>query len=967
MHSTGSSSLHPTMTSLATKSLPNQFVSFQILSFSLIIIGLAAVFPFTSTTFASSATTKEEVPEAAALLKWKASLDNQSQSVLSSWVVGSNHCGWTGIGCNKAYRVSRINLTNYGLRGTLSNFKFSAFPYLNGLDLLNNSLYGTIPSNIGSLWRLRYHRLSANHFSGSFTSEICQLINLRTLYMSRTQIAGSIPQEIGLFSSLNELSLYTNNLTGSIPPSIGNLSSLNILWLHENMLSGHIPSAIGNLTKLKMLVLSQNPLYGSIPTEIGNLVNLWVLTIRETQLTGSIPPRLNNLTRMTLLSIGENKLTGHLPENLCFSGVLEWLVVDNNNLTGNIPKSIKTCSSLSRIRLDGNQLFGNISEEFGVYPNLVYIDLSRNNFYGELSQQWGKCHKLTSLRMSINNISGEIPPGLVEATRLSRIDLSSNHLVGEIPVKFGTFVSLFELNLYDNQLSGHIPQELGRLTNLEKLNLSTNNLSGSIPRGLGNCSKLLFLNLSNNRLGDSIPAELCQLRSLQSLDLCYNVLLGKIPPQIGALGKLETLNLSHNKLSGTMMAFDGMSSLTTVDVSYNLLEGPLPNIKAFREAPFEALQGNKGLCGNASGLEACMPDKVARKKAKKLVLLDALPVLGVLLLSLMVLGFCMALSKKVKNTTNEPRQVNNENLFAIWSYDGKMVYENIIEVTEDFSAKHCVGEGGCGSVYRASLPNGQVVAVKKLHASFDGELVDPKSFTSEINALTKIRHRNIVKLYGYCSHPRHSFLVYEFLQGGSLGKVLSSEEQAVEFDWIKRVNVVKVVADALSYMHHDCLPPIIHRDISSKNVLFDSEYVAHVSDFGAARFMKPDSSSWTSLVGTFGYFPPELAYTMEMNEKVNVYSFGVLTLEIITGKHPGDLISSLLSSSSPSPSSAPLTSNMSGISLEDLLDRRLPSPRNEVAEQLVVVAKLAFECLNASPPFRPTMQQVTRKLSYPVQ
>ncbi|KAG5545873.1 hypothetical protein RHGRI_018138 [Rhododendron griersonianum] len=926
------------MTSLATKSLPNQFVSFQILSFSLIIIGLAAVFPFTSTTFASSAATKEEVPEAAALLKWKASLDNQSQPLLSSWVVGSNHCGWTGIGCNKAYRVSHINLTRYDLRGTLSNLQFPAFPYLLGLDLYINSLYGTIPSHIGSLWRLTFLRLSANHFSGSIPSEIGQLINLRTLFMSRNQIAGSIPQEIGLLSSLKELSLFDNNLTGSIPPSIG------------------------NLTNLEMLVLYQNPLYGSIPTEIGSLDSLWNLNIRETQITGSIPPTLSNLTRLLVLAIGENKLTGHLPENLCFSGVLAWLVAENNNLTGNIPKSIKTCSSLSRIRLDGNQLFGNISEDLGVYPNLVFIDLSRNNFYGELSQQWGKCHNLTSLKMSNNNISGEIPPGLVEATRLSRIDLSSNHLVGEIPVEFGTFFSLFELYLYGNQLSGHIPQELGRLTNLQKLNLSTNNLSGSIPRGLGNCSKLLFLNLSNNRLGDSIPVELCQVRSLQSLDLCYNVLLGKIPPQIGALGKLETLNLSHNKLSGTMpSSFDDMLSLTTVDVSYNLLEGPLPNIKAFREAPFEALQGNKGLCGNATGLEACMSDKVARKKGKKLVLLGALPVLGVLLFSLMVLVFCMALPKKVKNTTNEPRQVNNENLFAIWSYDGKMVYENIIEVTEDFSAKHCVGEGGCGSVYRASLPNGQVVAVKKLHASFDGELVDPKSFTSEINALTKIRHRNIVKLYGYCSHPRHSFLVYEFLQGGSLGKVLCSEEQAVEFDWIKRVNVVKVVADALSYMHHDCSPPIIHRDISSKNVLFDSEYVAHVSDFGAARFMKPDSSSWTSLVGTFGYFPPELAYTMEMNEKVDVYSFGVLTLEIIMGKHPGDLISSLLSSS------APLTSNMSGISLEDLLDRRLPSPRNEVAEQLVVVAKLAFACLNASPRSRPTMQQVTRKLSFPVQ
>ncbi|KAI8551074.1 hypothetical protein RHMOL_Rhmol06G0156600 [Rhododendron molle] len=171
-----------------------------------------------------------------------------------------------------------------------------------------------------------------------------------------------------------------------------------------------------------------------------------------------------------------------------------------------------------------------------------------------------------------------------------------------------------------------------------------------------------------------------------------------------------------------------------------------------------------------------------------------------------------------------------------------LLYENIIEATEDFNAKHCVGEGGYGYVYRASLPNGQVVSVKKLHTSFDGESVDPKSFTSEINALTKIRHRNIVKLYGYYSHLRHSFLVYEFLQGGSLGNVLCSEEQAVEFDWIKRVNVVKLVADALSYMHHGCSPPIIHRDISNEEI--NTDYVQLPKNKKAKRSYEKDISAF---------------------------------------------------------------------------------------------------------------------------
>ncbi|GMP79933.1 hypothetical protein CsSME_00035243 [Camellia sinensis var. sinensis] len=216
-----------------------------------------------------------------------------------------------------------------------------------------------------------------------------------------------------------------------------------------------------------------------------------------------------------------------------------------------------------------------------------------------------------------------------------------------------------------------------------------------------------------------------------------------------------------------------------------------------------------------------------------------------------------------------------------------MVYESIIEATENFSTKYCVGEGGCGTVYKADLTTDQVVAVKKLHISSDGDLANLKGYTSEISTLTKIRHRNIVELYGYCSHQRHSFLVYEFLEGGSLGKILSTEDHALYFDWIKRVNVVKDVANALSYMHHECSPAIIHRDISSKNVLLDLESVAHISDFGTARFLKPDSSNWTSFAGTFGYTAP------------------------------GDLIYSLSSSSSSSSS----TSTAHGILLKDL-DRR---------------------------------------------
>ncbi|KAI6689318.1 hypothetical protein NL676_026146, partial [Syzygium grande] len=234
-----------------------------------------------------------------------------------------------------------------------------------------------------------------------------------------------------------------------------------------------------------------------------------------------------------------------------------------------------------------------------------------------------------------------------------------------------------------------------------------------------------------------------------------------------------------------------------------------------------------------------------------------------------------------------------------------------------------------------------------------------KALEREICALTGTRHRNIVKLYGFCSSSRHSFLVYEFLQFGSLMDVLNNEQMITTFDWNKRVNVVKGVANALSYMHHECSPPIIHRDVSSKNILLDEEFEAHVSDFGTAKVLQPNSSNWTSFAGTFGYAAPELAYTMEVKEKCDVYSFGVVTLEVIMGRHPGDLISSLACSSS-APSS---NSTASCWPLKQVLDRRVPYPIGDMLGQVAFIVKMAFSCLNAKPEHRPSMQQVSQAIS----
>ncbi|KAJ6974588.1 MDIS1-interacting receptor like kinase 2-like [Populus alba x Populus x berolinensis] len=848
---------------------------------------------FSATSFGAA----EDNKEAEALLKWKASLDdNHSQDVLSSWV-GSSPCKWLGITCDNSGSVMNFNLPHFGLRGTLHSFNFSSFPNLLTLNLTNNSLYGIIPL------------------------------------------------EIGLVTSLNVLYLDKNNLTGLIPVSIGTLKHLSVLDLSKNNLSGSVPREIGQLESLVFLGLSFN------------------------NLSGSLPPEMNNLTHLRTLRLSLNNFTGHLPRDLCLGGLLVNFTAVGNHFSGPIPKSLQNCTSLFRVRLEGNQLTGNISEDFGLYPNLNYMDLSQNDLYGELTWKWRGFHNLTSLKLSNNNITGEIPSELGKATGLRIIDLSSNLLKGTIPKELGQLKALYNLTLHNNHLSGVVPFQM--LSQLQSLNLASNNLGGLIPKQVGECLNLLQLNLSHNKFIGSIPYEIGFLHFLEDLDLSGNLLAGEIPSEIGQLKRLEMMNLSHNKLSGLIPnAFVDLVSLTIVDISYNELEGPIPKIKAFNEAPFEAFMNNNGLCGNASDLKPCtlLP---RRRKSNKIAILILFPLLGSLLLLLTMVGCLYFRHQTSRERISFLGERQSPLSFALWGYEEEILHKTIIQATNNFNSNNYIGKGGYGIVYRAMLLTGQVVAVKKLHPSREGELVDLKTFRNEIRMLIDIRHRNIVKLYGFCSLIEHSFLVYEFIERGSLKMNLSSEEHAMDLDWNRRLNVVKGVANALSYLHHDCSPPIIHRDISSSNVLLDLEYEAHVSDFGTARLLMPDSTNWTSFAGTFGYTAPGSNPSGSGAGEFALFLFLLGPPCVVSLSPPRCLTCSLglagcsvgrgISRGAPFSSSSSSQINQHAL-LKDVIDQRIPLPENGVAEGVVNIIKIAFACLLANPQSRPTMRQVALQL-----
>ncbi|CDP19860.1 unnamed protein product [Coffea canephora] len=877
--------------------------------------------------------------EGKALLTWKASLDSHSQSQLSSWLASSNSCSnWPGIQCNKTGEKFPIFIISSGIKGTIDHLNFLSLPHLTIIDLYENALYGTylglhsnhftgtIPIQINQLTNLRFLYLStidhlnflslphltiidlyenalygtylglhSNHFTGTIPIQINQLTNLRFLYLSNNSFYGPSPKELMFLTSLVELVLELNEFTGSIPTSIGNLTNLTIL---ANNLSGSILSRIRNLTKLNLLSFAINQLSGPLPEEIGKLQSLVELSFTENMLTGLIPQSIRNLENLTLLYLFDNYLSGPIPEEIGKLIFLETLQLYNNNLIRKIPDSIakleNNLTNLQMLQVNENNLTGHLPQNICNGGSLKWFTVQDNNFVGSIPRNLKNFYpQVDHINLSNNKFYGKLSWNWSAFLNLIMLKISNNNLSGRIPTGLGEVSRLQQLHLFSNRLHGNIPRSLGKLNLLLELKLDKNHLSGNIPSEIGHCTQPLELNLSHNALIESIPSQIGILPSLETLYLNQNMVESKLPPELGDLKSIEKINLSHNRITGTILtSFDNCFSLISIDISYNQLEGPLPNITACQKAPFDALRNNKDLCGRVVGL---MPCPQSTQKGTELT----------------------------------------GNLFTIWSFDGKMVYENIIDATENFDPKYCIGVGGRGSVFRAELPNGQVVAVKKLHATDGGTLRRLKDFTNEI---------------------QHTFLVYEFLEGGNLMHLLSNDETTSKFDWSKRANMVKDMANAFSYMHQDCSPSIVHREISSKNILLDSEYQACISDFGTARLIRLDSSNWTTFVGTYGYVAPELAYTMEVNEKCDVYSFGALVLEVIMGKHPGDFISSILSA----PSS---TSTAYSVLLKDIVDPRLSSPSKQESKLVVLMAKLALSCIEPNPQLRPTMKQMPVQLS----
>ncbi|PKA45985.1 LRR receptor-like serine/threonine-protein kinase FEI 1 [Apostasia shenzhenica] len=500
------------------------------------------------------------------------------------------------------------------------------------------------------------------------------------------------------------------------------------------------------------------------------------------------------------------------------------------------------------------------------------------------------------------------------------------------------------LNLAYHRLIGYISPEIGKINKLKLLALHGNSLYGTIPPELGNCSELQMLYLQGNYLSGIIPSEFGHLSELENLDVSSNTLSGSIPSALAKLTKLTSFN-----------------------VSMNFLTGSIPSEGALFKFGGNSYLGNRDLCGNQIGvacknelpsppMNSMLPSSGFHRNKKndstKLVISAVATVGALLLVALMCFWGCYLYKKFIKDDIRT-LAMDISGGASIVMFHGDLPYSSkeILKKIETIDNENIIGSGGFGTVYKLTMDDGNIFALKRIMKT---NVCLDRLFDRELEILGCIKHRYLVNLRGYCNSPSSKLLLYDFLAGGSLDEAL--HERSEQLDWDVRLNIILGAAKGLAYLHHDCSPRVIHRDIKSSNILLDGNLEARVSDFGLAKLLEDEESHITTIVaGTFGYLAPEYMQSGRATEKTDVYSFGVLVLEIMSGKRPTD--SSFIEKGL----------NIVGwlhflVAENRSLEMIDPQCVGVQLESLNALLQVANQCVASCPEDRPTMHRVVQVL-----
>ncbi|MCO5602653.1 hypothetical protein L7F22_056788 [Adiantum nelumboides] len=858
--------------------------------------------------------------------------------------------------------LRHLNLSTNVLGGQLTS-QLDGCTSLRVLDLSSNNFSGSIPTSLGNLSHLAYLDMAANNFSYGLPPSLANCTHLYHLNLYSNQLSGPIPDPWfpQLCRRLTFFSLGKNGCSGSVPSTIAsclkleyielggnhfegqilhnllNCTRLTILDLWGNSFTESLPASIGTaLPHLTVLGLVLNRFYGEIPTSLSNCSELNQLLLGfNYEIRGGIPRELFRLHKVDQLDLQYNALTGSIPQEIGnASSLLSKVILNNNNLTGSLPPQLGFLPELLQLNLEYNWLRGAIPRELSNCTKLFLIKGNRNLLTGPIPSSFGYLDKLEHLILDNNQLSGIVPSSLSNCSRMTNVSLNNNLLEG--PLLAAALPNMLYFDMSNNRLSGSLPSQLGSMSQVQLMDISINNLSGGIPASLASCVNLFYLNFSSNHLTGSIPSQLTDsLTSLVMLNLSKNALSGTIPSNIHELSSLRKLDLSFNALSGNIPSSLGMlTNLTFLNLSYNKLQGEVPATGKLASFSSTSFLGNPQLCSSKILQKAC-PQK---SKTNSHILRISLIVLAATILIIIIAIAFFSIKAKHNiwssfcnccNSSDSHKQDVLRHAFL------KLTLQEIQIATNNFSPANVLGAGGAGVVYKGTTKDGKTVAFKKLNLPRSS----PESpFFAEVQAMRQARHRNLVRILGYCSDVDNDILILEYMPNGNLDQQIhgsnpaSANGQIKDMPqapfraadnavlqnhataWSDRVRLAQGIAEGLAYLHHDSPTPIIHLDIKPTNILLDKDLEARITDFGLARVMQESASfmsaSTQQMKGTLGYTAPgmtnvlhtyslnltnlkyvliaEYAYMGKISPKCDVYSFGILLLELLTGKSPTD-------------------------------------------------------------------------------
>ncbi|OAY76584.1 hypothetical protein ACMD2_17457 [Ananas comosus] len=899
--------------------------------------------------------------EVLGLIVFRSALSDPS-GALSSWSeADATPCGWQRVECDPATsRVVRLELPSLSLQSSRGLPRgLDRLPSLRSLVLSRNNLSGPLPSGLSLLPSLRSLDLSSNSLSGPSLRPPL-LPCLRFLDLSSNSFSGPSPP----LSLLPPLPPPLPQLPLRPPPPLALLLNAPSSPPQPLQQPPHRPPA--------------TPSPAPLPDSLRLLSSLVSFSAAGNRLSGPLPAWVGNLSVLQLLDFADNDLSGSLPDT--FGGLrdLNYLGLSNNRLGGSIPRSLAQCARLRELRMKGNALSGSIPE--------ALFDLG-----------------LESIDLSSNQLSGAVPAGsarLAEALRW--LDLSENRFAGNIPAEMGLFFNVRYLNLSWNELRTQLPPELGLFRNLSVLDLRSSALYGPIPGELCDSGSLAVLQLDGNALSGAIPPEIANCSSLYLLSLSHNSLSGSIPAAMAELKKLEILRLEYNNLTGEIPPqLAGLDNLLAVNISHNRLIGRLPAGPVFETLDSSAIDGNLGICsplvaepcrmnvpkplvldpnayphdgGRSGGAANQLVDFPGRATAKRRNFLSVSAIVAISAAVVILVGVAVV---TLLNISARRRIGLLENaLESICSSSTKSTGSPAVGKTVLFGQKSSLrsevetvggaeallskaaelGRGVFGTVYKASVGEGRAVAIKKLLAA--NVVNSHDDFDREVRTLGKARHRNLMPVKGYYWTPQLQLLISDYAPRGSLHARLHEVDAAL-FSWPDRLKVVLGVAKGLAYLHQSFRPPIIHYNIKPSNVLLDESGEPMVSDFGLARLLPKLDRHVASarFQGGMGYVAPELAcQSLRINEKCDVYGFGILVLEVVTGRRPVEYGEDDVVILIDRVRVALEQGNALGCVVDQRMDNAFPE------EEVLPVLKLGLVCASQIPSSRPSMAEVVQIL-----